>query len=169
MSFIESADDPFKTLHELMKKGGYRKIEELLLCPDGVSIRSPFDFDNNHAFYLLGDIAFNEQKYTRAEYFFERSIESRKDDLEAILALANCFDAQGFAEKARKVLIKAQALKPHDLSIRFNLANAYFDLGQFSKAIKCYSSVVRSRNSTLSSAAKRNLSLARFRLKKNKD
>jgi Flp pilus assembly protein TadD len=163
---ITDKPNKFSEIHVLLRQRKYDSILKLMTFANGKTLRKDYRTDPNHSYYILGDIEFKKENFERASYYFKRAIKVRSDDTEALLALGNCFDAMKLPVKARNTLQKALALKPRDKSIKFNLANAQLDLGNYEKAVPLFKSAAKSKNVQISKGAKRNCKLALTKLGK---
>lgn len=156
-------DTLFDELHILLREGEYDQVV-LLLLGSGKNINSPYDQDKNHAWYLLGDVYYLQEKYEDAVSAFKHSIGDRQDDVEAMLALANCYSEMELPDKAEKALREAMKYSPSDSSVIYNLANSLFDQGEYKKAIEIYEKIP-SRDQEISELAQKNISHAKKLLK----
>lgn len=132
--------DPFIEIHRLLKEKQYSEILHTILRSDN-ELREPYDQDENHAWYIIGDIFYKQENYKDAIHSFKKAIESRKDDVEAYLALGNCYSAENDFSKSAYYCNEGLKFSPHNSSLHYNLGNALFDLKDYEKAISAYQKV----------------------------
>src|SRR5262245_11469038 len=137
MSSVKPSPDPFLRVHSLIRRK--RRVEALrvLLSEDG-RVRRQFDSDRNHAWYLVGDILFHQGNLDEAAVAFRKAIKEWPQDVDARMALANCMSELGRHRWAVFHLRKAISSASDVPALRYNLGNAYFDLGQYGAAIREY-------------------------------
>ncbi|MBB4867109.1 tetratricopeptide (TPR) repeat protein [Pseudomonas nitritireducens] len=133
--------DPFIEIHELLRGKDYETAFNRLYNKNTNSISEEFKEDYNHAWYIIGDIFFKSSNYEMAIHSFKKALESRIDDIEAYRALANSYSAIGAPEKSCEQLNTALQFSPNDPILNYNLGNAFFDIGDYKKAIKAYEKV----------------------------
>ena len=127
------------------------------------SLKSPYDGDPNHAWYVVGDIYYKFEDFNRAIVAFDRAVSFREDDVEALTALANAYIECGKPELSEKTLRTALGIKPKDESLIYNLGNALFDKGEYESAIAEYSRISDS-DPELKDKASKNEKIARDKL-----
>jgi len=152
--------DAFEFIHSLMKEKKFNDVITLLSKNQETSIRSPYDSDLNHAWYLLGDIYYKQQKYEDAVSAFKKCLIDRPDDIEAILALANCYFALELPEKAEIVLKEGKKVEPLNPKIIYSLANSLFDQEKYRESINLYEEV-DFKDHEIYDLAKKNMLLAK--------
>lgn len=81
---------------------------------------------------------FNENKIEEAKKFFEKVIHLDKNNSDALHGLGVIFGQLGNHIKASEYFLQAVKLKPKNLTININLANALLELGENEKAIIYY-------------------------------
>jgi tetratricopeptide (TPR) repeat protein len=133
--------DCFEEIHHLLREQQDESVLEKVLDRSRMTINPPYDCDLNHAWYIVGDIYFSAKKYKLSVQAFENSIIDSDEDTDAHLALANSHSKLGHHERARDVLLSALTKKSYDARLRFNLGNAFFDLGDITNAIANYLSI----------------------------
>ena len=161
-----SNNDVFDPIHTLLKQ---RHLEEALrrvYDPRKDAIKSPFDQDLNHAWYIVGDIYYRSKRVKKAIIAFQRSLEDWREDSEAHCALGSCYTRLRQFSKAENSLRKALALKPKSEDLIYNLANALFDQKKYEEAIQWYKKV-RNLDSVVGKRAVKNLKLAKSRFRHN--
>lgn len=129
----EQADKWFRELSTLdaaerVRELGY--VTEIWNSADRVPIFE-YDTDHNHAWYLLG-LAYEEGgNFAEAAKCFRVSAEIWPNDADAYVAFSNVE-----RDAASQVEVLEEGLKfVDDPRIRFNLANAYLDLGDPKNAL----------------------------------
>ncbi|MGP0172773.1 tetratricopeptide repeat protein [Pseudomonas sp. NCHU5208] len=133
--------DPFIEIHDLLRKKRYEDALGKIYNKAKGTIRRDFQNDENHAWYIVGDIFFKQSNYEMAIHSFKKSLESREDDIEACCALANSYSAMDMPDKSIVYLIAGLKHKPDSSTLNYNLGNAYFDIGEHKKAIEHYERV----------------------------
>ena len=96
--------------------------------------------DENHGWYIVGNIFYKYHDFDKAIWAFENSLESRQDDDEALLASADCYTETDKPKRALKYLMMAAEINPKP-EYFFNLGNACFDLKRYAKAIEYYEKI----------------------------
>jgi tetratricopeptide (TPR) repeat protein len=146
--------DQFDALHKLLKKDRSAALEQLL-DPASCSIREPYVEDLNHAWYVVGDIYFKQDDFTPALESFLKSLDDRPDDVEAMMAIANCASELGDPALSEKYL-RAALKQSESAALFYNLGNVLFDQGKFGEAL-CYFKRVAVSDSEIYAMAQRNL------------
>lgn len=134
-------NDPFLDIHELLHKGNLKIALETLYNKKNGDIYKKYKSDENHAWYIIGDIFFKSGNYEMAVHSFKRALESREDDIEAYCALANSYSAMNRPEKSAYALLAALKYAPQNPTINYNLGNAYFDMGRYREALEHYNKI----------------------------
>ena len=111
--------------------------------------------DLNHAWYVVGDIYFQQGEFSRALDSFQKSLDDRPDDVEAMMAAANCASALGDPTLSEKYL-RAALKQSESAALLYNLGNALFDQGKFGEAL-CYFKRVPPSDTDIYAMAQRNL------------
>jgi tetratricopeptide (TPR) repeat protein len=153
--------DEFDEIHSLLQQKEYDLALHKLLTK-AHRLRARFCTDQNHSWYLVGSAFYKMNDLRRALSAYQKALEAWPGDVEAMWALANCHSERGHPEQAAKILKRAIVLAPRNQALKYNYANALFDLGQYEQAIKLYQQLLRSKR--VGKAAGRNLALARRRL-----
>lgn len=110
--------------------------------------------DENHSWYILGDVFFKMKNYLFAARCFRNALKAWPEDVDALMAVGNCYSELGEYRLSEKFLRKALKLNPDNLSVKFNLANAFFDQGEFDLALQECVSIVK-RKGYLQNKAKK--------------
>lgn len=159
-------EDVFDRVHEKLRQGKYKAAVELIVNPAG-RLNSKFRTDANHAWYCVADAYYRQGEFKSARDAFVKALRSRPDDIAALMAAGNCYDALRMPRYAAHyfsravVEAKSQRAGREELSsAAFNLGNALLDLGRFEEAVHAYRDV-KSRRPELVLAARKNRSLAR--------
>ena len=66
--------DCFEDIHVLLKNKMYIDVINLVFDKKLNRINKPYDFDLNHAWYIVGDIFFKTQKYNSAISCFKKAL-----------------------------------------------------------------------------------------------
>ncbi len=150
--------DQYEQLHELLRAGKYAIALTHLLDKEQRRLRSRFRFDANHSWYLAGDIFWNLGLVKSACSAFKKSLRSWPEDVEAILAVGNCYSELGRPRLTERYLRRALTFDKKNYSIYYNLGNALYDQGKYGEAIRCYKVSMKGNRQTRS-LAKKNLAL----------
>lgn len=152
----------FDDLYKLSSKGRHREVLDILISPSG-RVRRPYSLDLNHAWYVAGDELYSLGDIKRAMMAFKKALAHSRGDVAAMMAIANCYSDLGNPRMAAFYLLKALSVDNKNNDLKYNLGNAYFDLGEYEKAIAEYSQVESGRIARL---ARKN---ARRAVQKKKD
>ena len=149
-------------MHALVSQRRFAEAERLMTGTDGKQIKPRFRADLNHAWYVLGDIRYKRGRFQSAATAFRRALDIWPDDPAAMMAIANCYSElkrpRWSAYYLEKV-VRQEGAKP---GILYNLGNAYFDLGDYAKAIETFRAASRSNGGSreLRRMIGKNLSIA---------
>ncbi|GAB2874649.1 hypothetical protein GCM10027277_49850 [Pseudoduganella ginsengisoli] len=157
--------DPFVRIYELCNQGKLGAALRILIDPATCRLRKKFRFDCNHAWYCVGDILFKQRKIEEAGNAFKKSLRTRLDDIDALMAVGNCYDELRRPRIAERYFQRALDLSPQiknkkRQSIMLNLGNSIFDQGQFGRAAGIYKQLLRVRGE-IGIRARKNLSIAK--------
>lgn len=160
-----AAEDPFARVHSLLRQGELSAALGLLCDQDRKQIGDVFRVDRNHAWYCVGDILYRQGRINEAKDAFKKSVRTRSDDVQALMAIGNCYDQLKKPKLAERYFSRALSFCNRRNSgdkrneILFNLANSLFDQGRMDEAIRTYKKLNRAPLE-LRRKAKRNLALA---------
>jgi tetratricopeptide (TPR) repeat protein len=131
-------------------------------------IKSPYNADLNHAWYIVGLIYYKQGSIASALSAFKKSYRHWSEDIAAIRAIGNCYSDLGNPRMAKFYFSKAintggKNYKDLDILI-YNLGNAYFDLKKYDLAIAEYKKV-RKKDKTTYSLAQKNIKHAQKKIK----
>jgi tetratricopeptide (TPR) repeat protein len=168
----KDSQNPFTWIYGLLRRGRLTVALNSLLDEDSQQIKGPFRSDRNHAWYCVGDILYRQGKFDAAKGAFKKSLRTRHDDVQALIAIGNCYDelkkpmfAERYFSRALTTLDKSADKSEADReAIIFNLANAIFDQGRMIKAIKFYEQLDQASKEIREKAMK-NLVLAKKNMK----
>lgn len=146
--------DPFDAVHALLEENSAAALEQLLDRATG-SIREPYAADPNHAWYVAGDIYVRQGAFALAQDCFLNSLDTRLDDVDSLVALANCASALGDTAVSEKYL-RAALKQSESAAVLYSLGNALLDQGKFGEAL-CYFKRVAVSDSEIYAMAQRNL------------
>lgn len=149
----------FEKAHQLSREERYQDMIDTLLSENGATIKSPYDVDLNHAWYLIGDAYYKQGKFQFAISAFKKAMEAWPDDKEAILALSNSYSESNLPEKSEQVLRDGLKKWPNNEQYIYNLANSLFDQKKYQEAISLYKKI--NNKSDLAMLAKRNIKSAK--------
>lgn len=114
----------------------------------------------------LGIFFFKKHDFDSAKSSFKKSVRSRPDDIQALLAIGNCYDELRRPKLAERYFARALKHLGKDKNklrnaIVLNLGNALFDQGRMNEAIKQYKKL-KNAPLDIQQKAKRNIALARI-------
>jgi tetratricopeptide (TPR) repeat protein len=157
--------DPFTRIHTLLRQGKLSTAFDLLLDVNTQQINGAFRFDRNHAWYCVGDILYRQSLFDEAKNAFKKSIRTRPDDEQGLMAIGDCYDELNKPKLAERYYRRALSVPAADnkggrrFAIILNLANALFDQGRMTEAIKFYKKLADAPV-LIKRKAKKNLALA---------
>jgi tetratricopeptide (TPR) repeat protein len=155
-----SAQNKFEQVHRLMREGQHHKALALMIDPSTGELRSRFGSDPNLSWYAVGDALYKLGDFYAASEAFDEAFKADRNDVDALIALANCYDALNRPESAERVLSRALTLTPKSSTesaiVSFNLANALIDQEKWSQARQILSTLVK-RDDEVGIKARRNL------------
>lgn len=159
--------DLFYPVYAAVRKGLHAESIALLHDPVNGRIRPPFRGDLNHAWYSVGCAWYSLQDFGRATDAFKRALALRPDDVDAMLAIGNCYDQQKRPALAARYYLRAldgpyRLTAAERAGLEYNLANVLLDQGQLDQAIARYTALV-ARRTPLTVVARKNLRLAQAR------
>ena len=156
--------DIFERIHKCLRLDKLDCALNELVDLKTYKIKKPFDKDENHAWYVVGDIYFRKRMWGKALRAFKRAVLNWPEDVDAYVALADCYFEKNELGAARDALLKAQTISPSNSKVAYNLANIYFDLRQYEKAILLYTSITKDDDPDIFEKAQKNKSLSEERL-----
>jgi YD repeat-containing protein len=83
----------FGDIHALLRDRQPRKVLRRLLTPDG-ALRAGFE-NKNHAWYCAGCAHFDLGNYADALSAFRKALSANLGDVQCLLAIGNCYEAEG--------------------------------------------------------------------------
>lgn len=111
--------------------------------------------DLNHAWYVVGDIYLRRGEIASARDCFQRSLDARTDDADAMMALAACASKLGELSDSEKYL-RAALKRSESPKLLYTLGATLLDQGKFGEAL-CYFKRVPSSDAEIYPLAQRNL------------
>jgi len=120
--------------------------------------------DLNHEAYMNGVRFYKQKEYARAKILFEEALKYWSEDPQAWFALGNCHDAMNKPNRAEVCYLMSLKYSPKEAQpgVYYNLGNAYFDQGNYQKAVDCYKRI--GSQCDVYCSAQKNLKLATERL-----
>jgi tetratricopeptide (TPR) repeat protein len=91
-----------------------RRLIDLPTC----RLRKHFRIDCNHAWYCVGDILFKQRMIEEARDAFKKSLRTRADDIDALMAVGNCYDELQRPKIAERYFQKALDLFPRTKNMK---------------------------------------------------
>lgn len=156
----------FQFVHRFLREGSPKEALSLLLNSKGNRLRYVFWVEKNHAWYCVGEAKYMQMEYTEAFSAYRRAYYLDKSDWRALMAMANCCDQQKNPRRAIRFLHAALLRvigKKDRVRVLYNLANAYFDAGDCSKALEYYKET-SSASGDVGVMSRKNAKLAAARL-----
>jgi|JI10StandDraft_1071094.scaffolds.fasta_scaffold1289487_1 tetratricopeptide (TPR) repeat protein len=157
--------DIFQSVHKYLKTGKYGSVLGMLFEPNGKILRMRYRSDRsdeNHAWYLVGDIYFRRKDYRRAARAFKHSLRCYPYDGDALWALGDCYSEVNRPTLAEQYYRKAMRYcgRNNKAMLLFNLANSFLDQGKFYRSICLYRLIPR-HNKELARRVDKNFSSAK--------
>ncbi len=147
----------FKEVHGLLRQSKFQLALDKLVEHNTGRLAFEFRKYANHGWYLIGDAYLKMEDHQAAIVAFKKSFAYDQTDPDALLAIGYCLSEIGQPGKAKKVLEKGVRLFRRDIRIRYNLANACFDLGQLDLALPLYRSLSKVQNPEIRRMTKSNI------------
>lgn len=146
-----NTNDPFAKIHELLRRGKLSIALNLLIDASTNQIEDVFRFNRNHAWYCVGDVLYRQSKFDESKGAFKKSLRRRPEDVQALMAIGNCYDELKMPKFAERYFARAlnvlnqnkEKARPRREAIMLNLANALFDQRRMTEAIKVYKKLGR--------------------------
>jgi tetratricopeptide (TPR) repeat protein len=157
-------EDPFALIYALRRGRQFRRALGKLVDLTARRLNPAYRWDANHAWYCVGDLAFQLKEVALARDAFRRALRSRPDDVEALWALGNCYTELLRPRLAERCFRRALALDKDSLSLRYNLANALYDQKQYQLAMREFRKVGKTARGKLRAMARRNELLAQSQI-----
>jgi tetratricopeptide (TPR) repeat protein len=151
----------FRKIHTLLRAKRYRAVRKAILDDKTGRVVPPYTEDLNHTWYVIGNAELGAKRYDRALKAYQRSY--RHDDGEgwmALMAIGNCYYQMKRPRMALRYYARALRFVPSNAELRYNLANMYIDLRQYSNAISRLRRI-STRDVELRRKIRKNLQLAR--------
>ena len=130
--------DIYYSIYTLIRKNRYLDALKDLLSEEMEKINPPFDQDLNHAWYLVGDIFYQLQRYDDAIIAFKKALDEWDSDVDAILALSNAYSSNLMPRNSEGILRRGLEIDPDNEKFKYNFGNSLFDQNRFDDAIECY-------------------------------
>lgn len=127
----------FEEVYSLTKQGCYEAAISLLYQPHTDTIVERFSDDQNHAWYLLGDLFYKKKDLEQSKHCFRKALDYWPEDVDAYLGLANILHEQGNYDNAVTTLRQALGFLA-DPRLIYNYANLLFDQHRYTEAIQEY-------------------------------
>ena len=153
-------------IHALLRGHQPRKALRRLLTPEG-ALRAGYSDDKNHAWYCVGCAHFDMSNFADARSAFRKALRADGTDVQCLLAIGNCYDAEGKPKLAEKAIRSGLALGPDRTTaakLNLNLANALFDQDRDAEALTLYKRLAKRRD-VVGDRARANIDRLRKRLR----
>lgn len=131
-----NAEERFSIAELYIDWGYVQKAEEILL-----QLQKEFP-DETDITLLLADIYIELENDDQAIYLLNQIEETNEAYIQALMQLADLYQAQGFYEVAEQKLLTAKQLQPNEPIIDFALGELLFSSGDYKKAIIHYQNVL---------------------------
>ena len=157
-----SFEDPFTAIHHLMKREEFAEAILALIDARTGRINLKFRVDINHAWYCVADSKYKIGDFSGALSSFKKALKDNPNDVESLLAIANCYDELKKPKLAERFLRKALALNPKGrikAAALVNLGNALMDQNRWTDAIDHFGELCK-RKDDIGTIARKNRSLA---------
>lgn len=154
----------FQEIYSLVRKGQYIAALDLLCDKKHERLNKRYKIDPNHAWYNVGDIFFHQGEYRRALDAFKKALRTRRDDIQALWAVGECYSEIAKPQLAERYFRKALDYQPKDKNLIYNLGNALFDQGKYQEALEQYKAL-RKRDGEVYELAKKNIAVTNDRLR----
>lgn len=158
--------EPFDKVHALISNGTFDAALKELHDPERNVIKPPYDCDENHAWYIVGDIYNKQGKHDCAIEAYHRSLQEWSEDSQSYWALGDIHSNLGNHVEAERFFRRALEIEPNSEVLKYNLANALFDQGKFREAVPLYEKTIRGEPK-LAGKARKNLKLAKAKIKES--
>jgi len=146
----------YSNIYRFLRDENYSSVLRNMLNANG-RIRNKYSENLNHAWYLVGDALFRKGNYRGAIKAFKKSfLNSNGADVEALWAISDAYEALNDRRWSIYYLKKALDIDPHRVELLYNLANNYFDLGDYERAILFYDKVTGKGGSDIEKKAQIN-------------
>src|SRR4030066_1844563 len=97
----------FSEIYLLIRQQQYEAALNLLCGKKCERINAAYKIDSNHAWYNVGSIFFHQGEYASALKALKKSLRTRKDDAQALWAIADCYSAMSKPSFAERYFRKA--------------------------------------------------------------
>lgn len=155
----DSGADTFAGVQKLVAAGRPQQALRWLRDPRTGRIRKPFHQDLNRAWYLAGEACYRLGRLNEAQAAFKRALRYRRDDVEALAAIAACYDELCKPIIAERYLRRALLIDGTRADFLYRLGNALFDQARYFEAASVYRRVPGTATAT-SLRARRNYEMA---------
>lgn len=164
---VSISNDNFAPVHKLIKKGKFAEAVAALVDAETGRIKSEFAWDKNHAWYCVADSKLRQGDAHAAISAFKRAYKANPKDVEALLAIGNCYDALKRPKLAERFLRQALLLSPigrDKAAILVNLGNSLLDQRRWGEAMECFAAPSK-RTDDIGIKAKKNRAFAKAKLR----
>ena len=158
--------DPYDLIHQLLREYRYEEVIDLLYVSASSKLNRSYESDENHGWYILGDIYFKKKDFQKALHFFNKALQAWGEDLDSMLAISNIYSLEGNPQKVINFL-EPTVKSFIDARLTYNYANALFDLGRYEDSVWFYHKVSKS-NIELHDLARNNIKSARYQISQRK-
>src|SRR5699024_5160314 len=137
---MANAEEKFSIAELYMDWGYVQKAEEILL-----ELQQDFP-DEADIILLLADIYIELENDDQVIYLLGQINESNEAYIQALVQLADLYQAQGLFEVAEQKLLTAKKMEPNEPLLDFALGELLFSAGDYKKAIIHYQKVLPTSN-----------------------
>jgi len=132
----QATDDEKVMMAELYIQWGF--LEEAIVILDNLISKLP---EENELKIMLADIYIENNQDEKAMLLLNEIPEDDETYIQALVQLADLYQAQGLFEVAEQKLLIAKQIVPKEELIDFALGELYFSIGEYAKAINFYNHV----------------------------
>jgi tetratricopeptide (TPR) repeat protein len=153
------AVDVFTGVEKLLAEGRHEQVLAFLRDPRSGRIRRPFHVDVVRAWLLAGDASYRLGRFRKAQAAFRKVLRHRREHLDALIAMAVCYDDLHKPQLAERYLRRALLIDGTRADALYRLGNALFDQARYFEAASVYRRVPAHATET-ARRARRNYQMA---------
>jgi tetratricopeptide (TPR) repeat protein len=155
----DPAVDVFAGVEKLLKEGRNEQALAGLSDPRSGRIKRPFHVDVVRAWLLVGDAWYRLGRFRKAQAAFRNALRRRRDHIDALIAMAACYDELRKPQLAERYLRRALLFDGTRADALYRLGNALFDQARYFEAASAYRRVPAHASETVR-RARRNYQMA---------
>lgn len=151
-------EQAMNSVHRLASSGDTSGALEQIVDRSSWCLRGVFGLDENHSWYVVGDLFLKSVRYADAIIAFRLALAAWPADRQALFALGYCHSELNRPRLAERYFRRALAIDSKDRAARYNLGNALFDQGKYGRAAAEYRKIM-TRQDEISDGARINARL----------